>query len=130
MLTREDMTGYISNSECRCFIYDDETGEERLSEHCLEFCWDEMLDDFKMTLDEWFEAGDFLINDFPVWYGTISGEFECKTIDDFIWKVTPDRSEWNLHYDIDGDNFVGVLSHHDGSGYIYVTKAKEDCYAG
>lgn len=118
MIDTSELEGYIS-TECVC--------SEDID--CYGDCWDMMLDEFFFMLDDWFVPGSFRITGFPTWYGSVSGEFDAKTVMDFLNKITPDRTEFNLRYDIDDDgNFVGFLSHHDGSGSITVTKFVEpDC---
>jgi hypothetical protein len=93
---------------------------------CFGYCWDDAIEQFSMVLDDWFVSGTFRIEGFPVWYGTIGGLFDAKNPKEFLRCVTPERTEWILRYNVEDDKFVGILSHHDGTGTITVVKVSEE----
>jgi len=121
----ETTTMYEISTECSCSILDEATGEETESTVCFGFCSDDQMEDFQFVLTDWFVPGTFRIEGFPVWYGTIGGLFDAKNPQEFLWSITPERTDWILRYNVEDDKFVGVLSHHDGTGTITVSKYEE-----
>ena len=92
---------------------------------CYGECWEWANDDFSFVINDWFVPGTFRIEGFPVWYGTVGGYFDAEFIEDFRDAITPDRTDWTLRYTIEDDKFIGILSHHDGTGTITVSKHEE-----
>jgi len=114
-LTFETMPGYITN-QCEC--------DDNDSYNCYG-CWDWMSDDFAEFMDEWFVKGDYSISNFPTWHGPVNGYFEARNLEDFLSCITP-NSDFYLHYGFEGDTFVGIVGHHDGTGKIYVSKIEDE----
>lgn len=112
---------YEITNTCSCVYYDNEE-EAKAADDCFGLCWEDSVTDMEFMLIDWFDAGEFRIDGFPVWYGTIGGYFDANTVTEFIDRITPDRTDWSLRYTLEGDEFVGFLSHHDGSGKITVKK--------
>ena len=74
----ETTTMYEISTQCSCFILDEETGEETESTVCFGYCSDDQMEDFQFVLTDWFVPGTFLIEGFPVLYGTVGGLFDAK----------------------------------------------------
>lgn len=103
---------------CTCIT---ENGEELT--YCDGSCWDTATDMFDMDLDEWFMPGEYRIEGFPTWHGPVAGLFDATTTMEFLRAITPNRTDWNLQYElpVEGQPFSGIISHHDGGGRIIVT---------
>lgn len=99
--------------------------------HCCGDCWELSLYLFKTDLSDWFVDGTYRIDNFPVWSGKLSGWFEAESIEDFLFAITPDRTQWILRYSEVkvGEPFEAMLYHHDAptGGKISVYLDDDNC---
>lgn len=122
--THEEHTWTTIQNTCYCESWNDETGEWEDTVDCFG-CWEMGQEDFDIDTKPLFDSDNFTgwwkIEGFPVWYGTTGGLFQAKNDHQLLDAITPNHTEWNLRYRIEGETLVGKLSHHDGSGTITVT---------
>lgn len=112
-------------NECSCETYDIETGEYHPAPDCYGDCWGETVEDFTNITEHLFTDNHqtFRITGFPVWNGTINGEFVAKNPTELLRAITPHNTAWRLEYEVTDTELVGRLSHHDApmGGRIVVT---------
>lgn len=111
---------------CTCEEYDEETGTT-YPDYCFGDCYEDSLSYLQELIGDWISPyATYAIKGFPTWYGTASGIFEARTVEEFIRSITPQRTEWKLTYDSENllkeNTFEAILSHHDGMGIIKVQK--------
>lgn len=84
-------------------------------DYCGGDCWDLALDCFAEDIRQWWDDNPtylWRVEGLPLWDRTVSGQFEARTIEDFVRGITV-RSEWRLRWSNKGDHLECVLSHHD-----------------
>lgn len=98
-----DRFGEITNV-CECDGYD-----------CSSDCWDFALECLAEDIRQWWDDNStylWRVEGLPLWNGSVSGQFEARTIADFIRGITV-NSAWRLRWSLEGDHLECMLSHHD-----------------
>lgn len=108
--------GLIQNT-CTCTKYDPikEEFTDEPAEYCDGSCWDDALHLFHCEIKQWWDNNPtcaWAVDGLPLWNRSVSGEFEARTIPEFVRGITV-NGEWHLRYKLDGEVLHCNLSHHD-----------------
>lgn len=82
---------------------------------CGGACWHSAVEWLAEDIQQWWDDNPtylWRVEGLPLWNRTVSGQFEARTIEDFVRGITV-RSEWRLRWSNKGDHLECVLSHHD-----------------
>lgn len=121
----------ITNS-CTCLVWEDGVGydNEIPTEHCDGICWDDALSDFTEEVKALVDAndtGEWAIEGYPVWNGTVNGLFTANTPRELLDRITPSNTDWTLRYLSEDGVLKCVLYHHDAptGGAMTITPIRE-----
>jgi hypothetical protein len=118
-------------NECQCLLWEDGVGydNEIPSEHCFGTCWEDALENWTDTVADFVrDGGDFVVDGFPLWGGSVSGFFTAKNAKEILSAITV-RGEWRLRYSVGPELIAATIWHHDvpTGGKFYVLRDDDTC---